>query len=105
VTKLVKAPQQVKVPVAAEYAVVNKQVMVAPERAEWTQVLCVENSSPEKIQEVKRALNSQGASLRVDGEIDDQLTNSVRSFQEQNGLRADGLMTAETLAKLGVELN
>ncbi len=72
VTKLVKGPQQVKVPVAAEYATVNKQVMVSPERAEWTQVLCIDNSSPAKIQEVKRALNEQGASpaLRVDGELD-----------------------------------
>ena len=107
VTKLVKAPQQVKVPVAAEYATVNKQVMVSPERAEWTQVLCIDNSSPAKIQEVKRALNEQGASpaLRVDGELDQQLTESVRSFQQQNGLQPNGLMTAETLSKLGVALN
>jgi hypothetical protein len=106
VTRLVKQPQQVKVPVEAEYATVNKQVMVAPERAEWTQVLCIDNSSPAKIQEVKRALNDQGASppLRVDGELDQQLTESVRAFQQQNGLRADGLMTAETLAKLGVDI-
>ena len=106
VSKLVKPPQAMKVPVEAEYATVNKQVMVAPERAEWTQVLCIDNSSPAKIQEVKRALNEQGASppLRVDGELDQNLTDSVRTFQQQNGLRADGLMTADTLAKLGVPL-
>jgi murein L,D-transpeptidase YcbB/YkuD len=103
VRKLVKAPEPVKVPVDAQYATVNKQVMVAPERAEWTQVLCIDNSSPAKIQEVKRALNKRGASLRVDGELDQQLTDSVRSFQQQSGLRADGLMTAETLVKVDGE--
>ena len=62
VSKLVTPPQAKKVPVEAKYATVNKQVMVSPERAEWTQVLCIDNSSPAKIQEVKRALNEQGAS-------------------------------------------
>jgi hypothetical protein len=96
----------VKVPVPAVYATFNKQVMVTPERAEWTQVLCIDNSSPAKIQEVKRALNKRGASpqLRVDGQLDEQLTNSVRSFQRKSGLNATGLMTADTLDKLGVAL-
>jgi hypothetical protein len=104
IRKLVKAPAPVKVPVDAQYATVNKQVMVRPEHAEWTQVLCIDNSSPAKIQEVKRALNKQGASLRVDGELDEQLTDSVRSFQQKNGLNPTGLMTADTLAKLGVAI-
>ena len=104
VSKLVTPPQATKVAVAAEYATVNKQVMAALRGAEWVQVLCIDNSSPAKIQEVKRALNAQGASpqLRVDGELDQNLTDSVRTFQQKNGLRADGLMTADTLAKLGV---
>ena len=106
VRKLVKAPEPVKVPVDAQYATVNKQVMVAPEHAVWTQVLCIDNSSPAKIQEVKRALNAQGASptLRTDGEIDPELTNAVRAFQQKNGQNPTGLMTADTLAKLGVPL-
>ncbi len=106
VRKLVKAPEPVKVPVDAQYATVNKQVMVRPEHAEWTQVLCLDNSSPAKIQEVKRALNKRGASpqLRVDGELDQNLTESVRSFQQKNGLNPTGLMTADTLSKLGIAM-
>jgi hypothetical protein len=106
VSKLVTPPQAIKVPVEAEYATVNKQVMVSPEKAEWVEVLCIDNSSPEKIQAVKRALNDQGAEpqLQVDGELDQNLTNAVRAFQEKNGLRTDGLMTADTLAKLGVPI-
>jgi hypothetical protein len=104
VRKLGKAPEPVKVPVPAAYATVNKQVMVKPEHAEWTQVLCDVNATPAKIQQVERALNSRGYPVRVDGQIDAQLTNSVRAFQKQNGLHPTGLMTADTLAKLGVQL-
>jgi murein L,D-transpeptidase YcbB/YkuD len=106
VRRLVKQPEAVKVPVPAVYATFNKQVMVRPERAEWVQVLCIDNSSPAKIQEVKRALNKRGASpqLRVDGQLDAQLTDSVRAFQQKSGLNSTGLMTADTLAKLGVTL-
>ena len=60
VRKLVKMPEAVKVPVAAEYATVNKQVMVHPEQAVWDQVLCDVNSTPEKIMQVERALKAQG---------------------------------------------
>ena len=37
-------------------------------------------------------------------ELDQQLTDSVRSFQQKNGLNPTGLMTADTLSKLGVAL-
>jgi hypothetical protein len=102
--KLVKAPEQTKVPVPATYATVNKKVMVQPERAEWVQVLCDVNATPEKVQQVERALKSRGYSVREDGQIDQSLTDSISSFQKDNGLHVSGLMTAETLAKLGVEV-
>jgi peptidoglycan hydrolase-like protein with peptidoglycan-binding domain len=79
--------------------------MVKPERAEWTQVLCDVNATPAKIQQVERALNAQGYSVPVDGQIDPQLTAAVTSFQKDNDLQPTGLMTAETLAKLGVKVN
>jgi hypothetical protein len=103
--KLVKGPEPVKVPVEATYATVNKQVMVHPERAEWTQVLCDVNATPGKIEEVERALNSAGYSVPVDGQIDPELSAAVRSFQEQNDLYPSGMMTAGTLEKLGVKLD
>jgi peptidoglycan hydrolase-like protein with peptidoglycan-binding domain len=93
------------VPVEATYATVNKRVMVQPDRAEWTQVLCDVNATPAKIEEVERALNSQGYSVPVDGQIDPELNAAVRSFQEKNDLHPTGLMTADTLAKLGVKLD
>ncbi len=110
VRKLVKAPEPVKVPVEATYATVDKQVMVKPERAEWTQVLCDVNATDAKIKAVTEALNQKGASPRlrttvVEGKVDQELTNAVRAFQQKNGLKPTGLLTADTLAKLGVPLN
>jgi murein L,D-transpeptidase YcbB/YkuD len=104
VTKMVKAPEPRKVPVEAVYTTVNRQVMAGPPSCEWSQVLCDVNTTPEKIQQVERALQSRGFTVNVDGQIDQELTDSVRSFQEQNGLRVTGLMTADTLAALGVDL-
>jgi hypothetical protein len=104
VRKMVKAPQEIKVPVPAEYAAVDKQVMVQPERTEWVQVLCDINTTPDKIMEVERALQTRGYETNVDGQIDEQLTQSIRAFQSANGLRSNGLMTANTLDKLGVPL-
>ncbi len=106
VTKLVKASEQKKVPVAPEYATVDKQVMVAPEKAEWVQVLCDVNATPERIQQVESALQSQGYPVQPSGggKLDPQLTEYVRSFQSKNGMQPTGLLTADTLAALGVEL-
>jgi murein L,D-transpeptidase YcbB/YkuD len=105
VRKLVRGPEPVKVPVEATYTTVNKQVMVQPEREEWAQVLCDVNATPGKILEVERALGARGYSVNQDGQIDAELTGAVRSFQQDSGLRPTGIMTADTLTKLGVTLN
>lgn len=78
--------------------------MSGPPRCEWSQILCDVNATPEKILQVERALESKGFTVNADGQLDQELTNSVRAFQEQNGLRATGLMTADTLTALGVTL-
>lgn len=104
VRKLVKGPEPVKVPVAAEYATVNKQVMVHPERAEWVQVLCDVNATPQKLSQVEKALAARGYSVVPDGKLDADLTQSVMAFQKDNGMHPTGLMTADTLQRLGIDL-
>jgi hypothetical protein len=104
VRRVAKMPEPTKVPVAAQFATVNKQVMVRPERAEWAEVLCDVNATPAKIQEVEKALSARGVPVKVDGRIDQDLTDGIRTFQKQNGLFGSGLITAETLSRLGVSL-
>ncbi|HZP88962.1 MAG TPA: peptidoglycan-binding domain-containing protein [Burkholderiales bacterium] len=104
VRKLTKPAQKLAVPVEAEYGTVEKKVMVQGERAEWVQVLCDQNTTSGKVEEIKRALQAKGYDVQPDGNIDKSLTDALRSFQEQEGLRRTGLMTADTLSALGVAL-
>jgi hypothetical protein len=104
VRRVAKMPEPTMIPVAAQFATVNKQVMVRPERAEWAEVLCDVNATPAKIQEVEKALSARGVPVKVDGRIDQDLTDGIRAFQKQNGLFGSGLITAETLSRLGVSL-
>jgi peptidoglycan hydrolase-like protein with peptidoglycan-binding domain len=104
-TKLVQPAREIKTPVEAEYGVVNKQVMVQPERAEWVQVLCDQNATPEKISQVKAALAQRGYPVTVDGNIDESLSQAITQFQADNELETTGLMTARTVDALGVGLD
>jgi hypothetical protein len=79
--------------------------MVQAERAEWTQVLCDVNATRAKVTQVEQALRARGYRVRIDGDIDDDvLTRTIAVYQRCSGLPASGLMSAETLAKLGVPL-
>jgi len=81
-----------------------KKVMVEPERAEYAQILCEQNATPQKIMQVESALKSRGYPVNVDGQIDKDLTSSVYAFQQDSDLLPTGLMTVETVEKLGVSL-
>lgn len=104
VRKLVKAPEPIKIPVPAELGTVEKKVMTQGETAEWVQVLCDQNATPEKIAEVRRALQAQGFELAPEGGIDAELTDALLAYQERENIRRTGLMTESTLSALGVAL-
>lgn len=104
VRKLVKAAEAIKTPVPAEVGTVDKKVMVQAERTEWVQVLCEQNVTADKITQIKSALKTKGLDAGSEPTIDGQLTTAVKSFQEKEGLRGTGLMTADTLQALGVDM-
>jgi hypothetical protein len=104
VRRLVKAPEPVKVAVPAEFGTVEKKVMTQGETAEWVQVLCDQNATPEKITEVRKALQAQGYEVSPEGGIDAALTDALLAYQEREGIRRTGLMTEQTLSTLGVGL-
>ena len=88
----------------AEFGTVEKKVMTQGETAEWVQVLCDQNATPEKITEVRKALQAQGFELAPEGGIDAALTDALLAYQEREGIRRTGLMTESTLSALGVGL-
>ena len=104
--KLVKPAQQVKIPVTAQTETTNRKVLVADERHEWHQVLCERNATPEKVYQIRSSLNNKGyGPLPENGSIDSILTRTVRMFQGDNGIVADGLLSLPTLSALGVSTN
>jgi peptidoglycan hydrolase-like protein with peptidoglycan-binding domain len=56
------------------------------------------NGSDVKV--LQTSLNNKGYKLNVDGIFGKQTLNAVKNFQSKNGLKADGIVGARTLAKL-----
>jgi len=104
VRKLVTPPKEVRTTVPAEYQTITKKTIAAGDSCEYVQVLCQDNATQAKIQEVERALQERGFTVDNDGLDDEDLSVALREFQEKQGLPATGLMTARTLEALGVAL-
>lgn len=56
-----------------------------------------------KRKEIQTALNSHGASLKVDGRLGKQSREALKKFQSESGLKATGQSDKATLAKLGIK--
>lgn len=67
--------------------------------------LSQEALSRSEILEIERALQARGFDPgNVDGEIDEQTRQALRSFQQANNLRATGDIDAQTARELGVDV-
>lgn len=57
-------------------------------------------SKGEEVRKLQTALNRAGATLTVDGKYGAKTEQAVRNFQEDHGLRADGLAGDKTMEAL-----
>jgi len=88
--------------IPAVYQTVSKEVMVEPGRMLWKRVLCESNLSPDIIRQIQTALIEQGFNTGgVDGVIGGQTREAVAQFQKDRDI-AEGGLTYETLAALGI---
>lgn len=62
--------------------------------------LLVEGSFGNTVKDLQTALNGKGYSLKVDGFFGQKTKAAVIDFQQKNGLKADGIVGPNTLAKL-----
>lgn len=103
--KLVKPAQQVKLPVEAQTETAYRKVLVADEHYAWQRVLCEQNATPAKVDSIRSALTKKGyGPLANNGAIDADLTGAVTKFQADKKLSTTGLLSAETLSALGVDI-
>ena len=88
----------------AEYQMVTRQRLVAEEQESWRPVLCETNMGPSVVEAIQRALLVKGyAPGEVDGVLGSSTLSAAERFQQESGL-AQGGLTMETLAALGVEV-
>lgn len=103
--KLVKPAQEMKLPVAAQTETAYRKVLVSDEHYAWHQVLCEQNATPAKVDTIRGALTKKGyGPLAANGAIDSDLTGAVSSFQKDKKLKVTGLLSAETLSALGIDI-
>jgi hypothetical protein len=68
VVKMVRAPQEKRIAISAEYVEVETQTLSAVGVEEWHQILCAENATQAKVVEIQNALKAAGLySGAIDG--------------------------------------
>lgn len=104
VQKLVSAAQEQRVPIPAEYQTVTQTVKVSDERVEWRRVVCQTNENHDLILKAQQALKSAGYNPgKLDGVLGPDTLTATRAYEKEKNIgHADGAITYETLASLGV---
>lgn len=62
-----------------------------------------QKASQSKVKDVQKALNNNGASIRVDGVLGPQTRSALRQYQKDHGLKATGQINASTEKKLNLQ--
>ncbi len=125
--RVLKRPATVdEVDIPAEYKTITRQVLKVPERTDevvipaeyktvtekqlvktggftrWTEILCAEKTTSNKVVEVQRALASRGYDVGpIDGVLGGRTKSALESYQRENGLPV-GNLNIETLQSLGI---
>ena len=103
VRKLVSPPQERRITIPASYQTVSHTEKVSDGHMQWMQVLCQDNMTRQKIQEVQKALRKAGYYRGpIDGVVGTQTISAVLKFQKAKGLTPTRYLTVETTRALGV---
>lgn len=104
VRKLLRAAQEKRTKIPAEYKMVTKRQKVGEERLEWRQVLCETNVTKDIVTRVQKKLIDAGYNPgAIDGVVGGGTLRAVDNYQRENNLPRGGL-TLRTLEALGVKL-
>jgi murein L,D-transpeptidase YcbB/YkuD len=59
--------------------------------------------SQSKVEDVQKALNNNGASIRVDGVLGPQTRSALKRYQKEHGLKVTGQINANTEKKMNLQ--
>ncbi|XOF32440.1 MAG: peptidoglycan-binding domain-containing protein [Candidatus Electrothrix sp. YB6] len=103
VKKLVKPAEERVVTVPPEYKTVTKKVKVSDSKIVWRPAVCEDEATGSKVQQVQQALMQQGFySGEINGMLDQETNEAIRTYQMDKGLPMGGGLTLETLDSLGI---
>ena len=89
--------------VPARFETVTKQNIIKAESWEWRRILCETNLSSTAITQIQRALNMKGYNVAPDGKLGSATMDAINNYQLKNSLASRGI-TYETLDHMGVTL-
>src|SRR5690606_31615665 len=93
-----------KISIPAEYAEVEKTIMVADSAIQWEHIVCEEKLTADTVNAIKIALAAAGHTPGpLDGEFAAADWNALAEFQMNNRIGV-GELSYTTLMKLGVSL-
>lgn len=102
VERMVKAPEEIKQTVPAQFKELEQTVKVADADMEWREILCETNTTADVVAELQRALDGKGFQPGpIDGVYGWRTMSAVTRYQKANEL-ATGQLTIQTLKHLGV---
>ena len=101
--ELVSPAHTVSTSVAPQTATVERNVLRAPEKYEWIEVVCDTNATTSSIYDLQRALEIRGFyNGPIDGLFGPQTQSALESYQNSIGMPHQGYLTIDTLRSLGL---
>jgi len=106
--KLLEPEKQNKTLVPAVTETVTKSILDKPEREEWKEVLCENNTTPEVMAEIERALKAAGfdSGNTDDKKADSKTFSALNDYQKSKGLPVDvdKVINIDTVNSLGIKV-
>lgn len=102
VQRLAKTSQPQENNVPSQIRTIETEIMIAPERWNWTPVLCGDRLTADAVAQLQSKLSKLGHySGKMDGQLGPQTKTAVRAFQKTQNLPHGGELTLMTLERLG----
>ncbi|SFV51181.1 hypothetical protein MNB_SV-12-722 [hydrothermal vent metagenome] len=104
VQKMISDVKEIKVPIKAEYKIVQKRKKISSSTQGWKRILCQTNMNQQVILKIQNALKDKGYNAgKIDGVLGGDTRRAIDKYQRDNGLATGGI-TYETLNSLGIKL-
>ncbi len=105
ITEEITPAQERRIAIPEKYTTVSTRELVREGRMDWREILCETNTTPGRVMEIQRALQSAGFNPGpIDGGMGPSTIKAVNAFQRSKGLPVDRYLNVQTVKALGVSM-